>query len=141
MQSSNQTEAPEDVWYRVNIVQRKFVHVPFTTALQRPTTLSSNFMLPLHLRASVDDLRGGLVRVLLEVVLEQLAELGDLAGEVGGAGPALLGVEELVGHARARLGHGQVEDVVGLVVDLGELAAVDGVEDGAGVLEWAALAW
>lgn len=96
---------------------------------------------PLHLRTSIDDLRRSLIRVLLEVVLEQLAELGDLAGEVGGAGPALLGVEELVRHARARLRHRQVEDVVGLVVDLGQLAAVDGVEDGAGVLEWAALAW
>ena len=34
----------------------------------------------------------------------------------------------------------EVEDVVGLVLGLGELAAVDGVEDGTGVLQRATLA-
>lgn len=89
----------------------------------------------LALRRSGEDLRGGLVLVLLEVLLEQAAELGDLALEVGGAGPALGRVEELVGHAGAGLGDGEVEAVVHLVLLVGELAGVDGVEDGAGVLE------
>lgn len=89
----------------------------------------------LHLRRSSEDLRRGLVGVLLEVLAEQLAELGDLALEVRGAGPALGRVEELVGHAGAGLGDGEVEGLVDLVLLLGELAGVDGVEDGAGVLE------
>lgn len=46
--------------------------------------------------ASLEDLRGGLVLVLLEVFVEQLAEFGDLVFEVGGTGPGLLGIEKLV---------------------------------------------
>jgi len=81
-----------------------------------------------------------LVRVLLEVLVEELAKLGDLLLEVGGTGPALGGVEKLVGNARAGLGDGEVEGLVDLVLLVGELAGVDGVEDGASVLERATLA-
>jgi hypothetical protein len=57
-----------------------------------------------NLRASLDDLLRRLVGVLLEILIEQLAELGDLVLEVGGAGPALLGVEQLVGDVAAGFG-------------------------------------
>lgn len=94
----------------------------------------------LSLGGSGQDLGGSLVGVLLEVLVEELAELVDLLGEGGGGGPALLGVEELVGDTGAGLGDGQVEDSVGLVLGLGELAGVDGVQNGTGVLERATLA-
>jgi hypothetical protein len=81
-----------------------------------------------------------LVRVLLEVLVEELAKLGDLLFEVRGTGPALSGIEELIGNARAGLGDREVEGLVDLVLLVGELARVDGVEDGAGVLERATLA-
>lgn len=54
--------------------------------------------------------------------------------------PDALGVEDLAGHARTRLGDGEVEDGVVLVLGVGELARVDSVEDGACVLERATLA-
>ena len=94
----------------------------------------------LALGRSGQDLGGGLVRVLLEVLVEELAELGDLLLEVGGTGPALGGVEELVGNTRAGLGDGEIEGLVDLVLLVGELAGVDGVEDGASVLKRATLA-
>lgn len=81
-----------------------------------------------------------LILVLLEVLDEQPTELLDLALEVRSAVPALGRVEQFIGDVGARLGDGQVESLVGLELDVGELARVDGVEDGAGVLEWAALA-
>lgn len=81
-----------------------------------------------------------LILVLLEVLREQCAELLNLALEVGSAVPALGWVEQLVGNVGAGLGDRQVEGLVDLVLDVGELARVDGVEDGAGVLEGAALA-
>lgn len=95
---------------------------------------------PLNLGSSGKDIRGGLVRVLLEVLVEETSKLGDLFLEGGGGGPALLGVEELAGDTGTRGGDGQVEGSVGLVLGLGELAVVDGVQDGAGVLERATLA-
>jgi hypothetical protein len=81
-----------------------------------------------------------LVGVLLEVLVEELAKLGDLLLEVRGTSPALGRVEELVGNARAGLGDREVEGLVDLVLLVGELAGVDGVEDGASVLERATLA-
>jgi len=90
---------------------------------------------------SGDDVLGGLALVLLEVLEEEAAELADLGLEgLGTGGPGSLGVEELGGDAGAGLGNLEVEDLVVLVLDLGELAAVDGVEDGASVLEGATLA-
>lgn len=97
-------------------------------------------MVYLHLRSRLDHLRSGLVRVLLEVLLEQTTELRDLVLEAGSASPALGRVEELVGDARAGLGDREVEGVVGLVLNLRKLAGVNGVEDGSGVFERAALA-
>ena len=94
----------------------------------------------LALGRSGQDLRSGLVRVLLEVLVEELAELGDLLLEVRGTGPALGGVEELVWNTRAGLGDRKVKGLVDLVLLVGELAGVDGVEDGASVLERATLA-
>lgn len=96
--------------------------------------------LPLDDGTGRDDILGRLIRVLGEVLVEELGELVDLVLEGGGGGPRVLGVEELIGDAGARLGDVQVEDVVGLVLGVGELAVVDGVEDGAGVLQRAALA-
>ena len=94
----------------------------------------------LTLGRSGQDLRSGLVRVLLEVLIEELAKLGDLLLEVRGTSPALGGVEKLVGNAGASLGDVEVEGLVDLVLLVGELAGVDRVEDGASVLERATLA-
>lgn len=94
----------------------------------------------LALGRSGQDLGSGLVRVLLEVLVEELAKLGDLLLEVRGTGPALGRVKELVGNTGAGLGDREVEGLVDLVLLVGELAGVDGVEDGASVLEGATLA-
>jgi hypothetical protein len=94
----------------------------------------------LDLGTGLDDILGGLARVLLEVVVEELTKLLDLSIEVGGTSPALGRVEDLVGNVAAGLGDLQVEGLVSLVLVVGELAAVDGVEDGTGVLERATLA-
>lgn len=95
----------------------------------------------LSLGTGLDDVLGGLALVLGKVLAEELAELDDFLVEaVGASGPSFLGVEHVVGDVGAGGGDLEVEDVVGLVLDLGELARVDGVEDGASVLERAALA-
>ncbi len=89
----------------------------------------------------LDDVLGSLALVLGEVLAEELAQLDNLGLEAVVAGsPCLLGVEHVVGDAGAGGGDLEVEDVIVLVLDLGELARVDGVVDGAGVLEGAALA-
>ena len=111
------------------------VYTPFLPYSQGPFTTRR-----LALGCGLEDLRSSLARVLLEVLVEELTKLGDLALEVGSAGPALGRVEELVGHAGASLGDGEVEGLVDLVLLVGELARVDGVEDGASVLERATLA-
>lgn len=98
------------------------------------------FHLPLDHGTGRNDLLGSLVRVLGEVLIEELGELGHLILERSGRGPGVLGIEELGRDAGAGLRNVQVEDVVGLVVGLGKVAAVDGVEDGPGVLERATLA-
>lgn len=54
------------------------------------------------LRASLDDIGRGLVLVLFEILIEQLAELVNLLAEVGSTSPGLLGVKELIGNIRAR---------------------------------------
>lgn len=95
---------------------------------------------PLNLGSSGEDIGSSLVGVLLEVLVEEDSKLGDLVLEGSGGGPALLGVEELAGDTGAGGGDGQVEGSVGLVLGLGELAVVDGVQDGTGVLERATLA-
>ena len=82
-----------------------------------------------------------MVLILLEVLHEQGAQLLDLTLEVGGAVPALSRVEQLVRNVGAALGDRQVEGLVSLELDVCELAGVDSVEDGASVLERAALAW
>lgn len=91
-------------------------------------------------RGGLDVVRG--LRVVLgEVLVEQRAQLLDLVLEaLGAGGPRRLGVEQLVRHARARLGHLQVEHLVRLVLDLGQLARVDRVQDRPRVLERAPLA-
>ena len=111
------------------------VYTPFLPYSQGPFTTRR-----LALGCGLEDLRSGLAGVLLEVLVEELTKLGDLALEVGSTGPALGRVEELVGHAGASLGDGEVEGLVDLVLLVGELARVDGVEDGASVLERATLA-
>lgn len=56
----------------------------------------------LDLRTGLDDLLGGLARVLLEVVVEENTKLLDLAFKVSGASPALGRVEDLVGNSTLR---------------------------------------
>lgn len=90
-------------------------------------------------RTGSDNLLSSLVSVLLEVLVEELGELGDLVSEASRGGPALLGVEELVRNTRAGLGHIEVEDGVDFVFGFGEFAVVDGVQDGASVFQWATL--
>jgi hypothetical protein len=92
-----------------------------------------------YMRSTLNDILGGLILILLEVLHEQLAQLLDLAPEVRSAIPRLGRVEQLVGDVGAGLGDGEVEDLVVFEFGVGELAGVDGVEDGAGVLERAAL--
>lgn len=98
-------------------------------------------MTPLHAGASGNDVLSSLALVLLKVLAEELAQLDNLLVEaVAAGGPGLLGVQQIIGHVGAGLGHLQVENVVVLKLGVGELAGVDGVEDGAGVLEGASLA-
>lgn len=93
-----------------------------------------------HMGTSLEHLRRGFILVLLEVLHEQLAELGHLVLEVGGTVPGLGGVEKLIGNVGASLGDREVEGLIDLILLVSELAGVDGVEDGASVLEWATLA-
>ena len=89
----------------------------------------------------LDDVLGGLALVSCEVLTEELAQLDNLLVEaVGTGGPGSLGVEQLVGDVGAGLGDLEVEDLVVLVLDAGELARVDGVKDSTSVLERATLA-
>jgi hypothetical protein len=84
---------------------------------------------------------GSFRRVLLEVLIEENAELGDFGLEgVVASGPGVAWVEEFRWDARAGFWNGKVEGLVGLVLDLLKFAGVDCVEDGAGVLKWATLA-
>jgi hypothetical protein len=55
--------------------------------------------------ASLENLLGSFIFVLLEVLHEKLAKLLDFALEVGGTVPGLGGVEELVGDVGAGLGN------------------------------------
>ena len=87
-----------------------------------------------------NDLLGRLILVLLKVLHEEAAELLDLVLQAGGAVPAVAGVEQVVGDAGALLGDLEVEDFVVFVLGVGELAVVDGVENGAGEAQAAALA-
>jgi hypothetical protein len=88
---------------------------------------------------TLNDLLGGLVFVLLEVLHEELAELLHFALEIGSAVPGLGGVEELIGDVGAGLGDGETEGFVCLILDVCELARVDGIKDRTGVFERATL--
>lgn len=110
------------------------IHAP-SSPIQRQT-----YVLHSNLWSSLDDLWGSLVLVLFKVLVEQGSELGDLLLEVRGTRPALGWVEDLVRNIGASLWHLEVEGLVILEFSLCELAAVDGVEDGAGVFEWTTLA-
>lgn len=105
-----------------------------------PILSSTSAKTLVSLGSGSQDLGGGFVGVLLEVLVEEAAKLVDLVLEGGSGGPAVLGVEQLIGDTGAGLGDGQVEDLVGLVLGVGELTAVDGVQDSTGVLEGATLA-
>jgi hypothetical protein len=97
--------------------------------------------LNISLWPSSNNLLGRLRRVLLEVLVEEGAELDDLGLEaILTRSPGIAWVEQFRRDVRAGLWHGKVEDVVVLVLDVLELAGVDGVEDGASVLQWTALA-
>jgi hypothetical protein len=96
---------------------------------------------PLYLGTGLDNVLGGLALVLGEVLTEELAQLDNLLLEAVGTGsPGLGGVQEIIRHIGARLGDLEVEDLVRLVLDIVELATVDGVENGTSVLERATLA-
>lgn len=89
----------------------------------------------------LDNVLGGLALVLGEVFTEELAELDNLVLEaLSASSPSLLGVEQVIRHVGAGLGHLEIENVVVLVLDAGELTRVDGIKDGASVLEGASLA-
>ena len=113
----------------------------FLPQFSQPLSFKSKPKDPLDLGSSVDGFLRRLALILLKVLLEQPRKLGDLLVElVLARSPRLLGVQQLRGDARARLGHLEVEDVVVLVLRLGEVARVNRVEDGARVLERAPLA-
>lgn len=91
--------------------------------------------------AGLDDVLGSLALVLGEVLAEELAQLDNLGVEaVLAGGPSLGGVEKLGGDVGTGLGDLEVEDTVVLVLNIGELTGVDGVENSTGVLEGASLA-
>mmetsp|Transcript_57142 Transcript_57142/g.156921 ORF Transcript_57142/g.156921 Transcript_57142/m.156921 type:complete len:534 (-) Transcript_57142:86-1687(-) len=103
------------------------------------------------LRASGDGVRGvarplrdhlgrALRGVLGKVLLEEGGEVVLRLLELGRVGPRTRRVEQRVGHAGARRRVREAEDRVGLARRLRELSRVDRVDDGARVLEWAALA-
>jgi hypothetical protein len=94
---------------------------------------------PLCLRPGLLHIIASLIGIVLEILVEQFAQFRDLFLKIGAASPTLLWVEEFVGDVGALLGHVQVEDIVGFVLGFGELAAVDSVEDGAGVFKGATL--
>lgn len=121
---------------------KKKTHIPTSPVAAGGTssqTRKSFWHLLLQDRSSGKHLLGGLALVLLEVLVEQLAQLVDLVLEAGGGDPAPLGVEQLAGNTGAALGDVQVEDLVGFVLNIGELTAVNGIEDGTSVLQWATL--
>ena len=91
------------------------------------------------IRTRILDLVRRLARVLLKVLLEQPGQLRDLLPKVRGPRPALLRIQQLGRHAGARRRHLQVERLVALVLCVRELAGVDGVKDGPGVLQRAPL--
>ncbi|KAL2286875.1 hypothetical protein FJTKL_06400 [Diaporthe vaccinii] len=91
--------------------------------------------------SGLDDVLGSLRLILLEVLVEELAELGDLLREAISTGsPCLSWVEQLRRNVGAGLRHLEVENVVVLILNLGELARVDGIKDGTSVLQRATLA-
>ena len=89
---------------------------------------------------TLNNLLGSLILVLLKVLHEQPAQLLNLVLEAGSAIPAVAGVKQVVGNTSALLGDLEVENLVVFVFGVGKLAVVDGVEDGAGEAEAAALA-
>lgn len=92
-------------------------------------------------RAGLDDIRSCLGLVLLEVLVEELAQLDNLLLEaISAGGPGLGRVEQLRRNIGAGLGNLQVEDFIVLVFNLGEFARVHGIENGARILQWATLA-
>lgn len=92
-------------------------------------------------RSSLDDILGSLRLILGKVLTEELAQLDDLSIEALGTGsPSRLGVQKLIRNAGAGLGDLEVEHLVVLKLDVGELARVDGIQDATSVLERATLA-
>ena len=90
----------------------------------------------LDIGTGLDDLLGGLIRILLEVLLEESSEFGDLGAEaVLALAPCIFGIEKFRWDTVAGFWDCEVECLVILVLDLGELAGVDGVEDGTGVFQ------
>lgn len=80
-----------------------------------------------------------LISVLLEVLVEELGEFGDLVSKASRGSPALLRIEQLVGNTGAGFGDVEVEDGVYFVLSLGEFTIVDGIQDGTSVFQWATL--
>lgn len=106
----------------------------------------------LCLWAGLDNILGGLVTVLFEILVEQVGKLPNLIIEGCCASPALCRVEKFVyiqsqqtfayvrrrvrltRYTCARLRHVEVEHLICLVFRLGQLAVVDSVENGSCVL-------
>lgn len=94
----------------------------------------------LSLGAGVEDLGGDVGSVLFKGVREHARQLLDLAVKGLLVGPCIARVQDLGRNTGHGLGHLEVEHLKVFVLGVGQLARVDGVEDGARVLERAALA-
>jgi hypothetical protein len=92
-----------------------------------------------YMRPIIQHFRRRLVLILFEVLHEQPTQLLNLGSEVRGTVPRFRRVKQLVGDVGTRFGYGEAEGIVCFEFDFGELAGVDGVEDGAGVFKGAAL--
>jgi hypothetical protein len=92
------------------------------------------------LRTSSLDFFLDLTEIEQKCLVKHGAELPDLPRERGLVGPSQAGVEDFTGYTLDGARDGEVEDVKVFVFGREEFARVDGVDDAAGVFEWAALA-
>lgn len=81
-----------------------------------------------------------MIFVFLEVLHEEAAQLFHLALEVRSTVPGLGGVQKLIWDVGAGLGDRQSEGLVGLELNLGQLARVNGIQDSTSVFQRTTLA-
>lgn len=96
----------------------------------------SNSHLDFYGGTSSTNLVGRLVRILLEVLVEEGTKLGNFFPEaVVPSSPGISWVQEFRWNTSAGLGYLEVEGFVILVLNLGKLSRVDGVKDSTSVLQ------